>query len=567
VTTPAEKGLWSTRRFELPLTLCFFFVVFLLFFHPIKWGDFWAHLSMGKWIVENGQLPPGAEDPISHSATSGDTARRAVVVKGYWLSQAIYYLLYTAGGFWAHVVTNAAFFTVMAMLLYLALRQGRLNLPSSLAVLMPVVFLIRSYDEVRPQNLSFFFALLLFLLLERGLKQVEERPGRIPKSFLCVPPLMLVWANMHQGVIIGHLVLFAYVAAEGFSSFRDHNRSGTLKTMCILAVASFLASLVNPSGIILVLVSLKELAQWSEFQGLRDQLSPWEYSEIPGKAYFASTLVVLMLLTVTPLIVSWRSIRLRHALLFLVFLAGALKTYRLGPFFMLLGPAIASRYAGPLVSRMGRRVHAGSLILLALVLSYLLVSFARSDVLRHGPIYHEYLPVQAARFIKEARLEDNLYNPYNWGGYLSWVLGPERKVFLTSTIVDTSAYQDARSISTGLQNDLLDAHGVRTVILSPVNRLDGRVSGLAISLLKNSRWRLVYMDKNASLFVREGTSPHMPSRDKQEHWKALLDYAKDRVAHSPDDEEGYYELAGIYLAMGKWDKAQETLREAEGRKK
>jgi hypothetical protein len=42
----------------------------------------------------------------------------------------------------------------------------------------------------------------------------------------------------------------------------------------------------------------------------------------------------------------------------------------------------------------------------------------------------ENLPVGAAAWIREHRPDGEMFNPYNWGGYLMWVLWPDYRVFV-----------------------------------------------------------------------------------------------------------------------------------------
>lgn len=66
----------------------------------------------------------------------------------------------------------------------------------------------------------------------------------------------------------------------------------------------------------------------------------------------------------------------------------------------------------------------GVFLLLALVM------LAPKDPAPDKTIADNLLPVQATRFVREHRLQGNLLNTYEWGGYLIWELWPEYRVYI-----------------------------------------------------------------------------------------------------------------------------------------
>ena len=113
----------------------------------------------------------------------------------------------------------------------------------------------------------------------------------------------------------------------------------------------------------------------------------------------------------------------------------------------------------------------------------------------------EIYPVDAVAFIREKRLPGPIYNHFNWGGYLIWAL-PEIPVSMDGR---TNLHGDARisrAVDTwlgknGWESDPELAKS-RLVISHPKQVL-------AALLRADERFRLVYEDKTALVFIAKGS--------------------------------------------------------------
>jgi hypothetical protein len=107
-------------------------------------------------------------------------------------------------------------------------------------------------------------------------------------------------------------------------------------------------------------------------------------------------------------------------------------------------------------------------------------------------------PVAAVDFLEESGLdESNIYNHYEWGGYLIWRRIP---VFIDGR---TELYGNEFFLSylqafEARQNwqEPLDAYEVDTVVMP-------RNSALATVLTVSSDWEVVYLDDQARIFQRQ----------------------------------------------------------------
>ena len=114
-------------------------------------------------------------------------------------------------------------------------------------------------------------------------------------------------------------------------------------------------------------------------------------------------------------------------------------------------------------------------------------------------------PVDATKFLTDHKLPTNLYNAYDWGGYLMWQLYPDYLVFVDGRTTSNklfSASVEIENIQPGWEN-VLDEYGIRTIITrtcfsdtgGPLNLIDG--------LSQSSRWALVYSDDVAVIYLRK----------------------------------------------------------------
>ena len=110
----------------------------------------------------------------------------------------------------------------------------------------------------------------------------------------------------------------------------------------------------------------------------------------------------------------------------------------------------------------------------------------------------EFYPVEAVQRIKDNHPAGELFNEYNWGGYLTWGLR-DYPVFVDwrTDLYDNEILMEYLEIQAGRGGweETLEAYGENVVLVEAD-------SGLAHSLSSNERWRLAYADEKAVVFVR-----------------------------------------------------------------
>jgi hypothetical protein len=116
------------------------------------------------------------------------------------------------------------------------------------------------------------------------------------------------------------------------------------------------------------------------------------------------------------------------------------------------------------------------------------------------------LPVEAANWLGQQELSGQMFNTYNWGGYLIWSLHPDKPVFIDGR-TDLYAFNSqvledyvlVHSLRPGWDG-VLDRYGIGYVVTERTGLLDQM-------LAQTESWQLAYEDELAVVRVRKDALP------------------------------------------------------------
>jgi hypothetical protein len=539
------------------LTIVFFASVFSFHTHPIKMGDFWWHLNTGRWIMEHGELP--TEDPFTYTATEGPDSRKSVILKGYWLAQILYYLIYKHLGLQGLILFKAALFTAIFYALYRAVRRSGLPGITALMPIAPLVFLTDRFEEVRPQTFSFLGTILIYNCAEKTLRDLRGGARLGPVHFLPPCLIMFLWGNLHPGFIIGLGVLGVYALSETVKYILKKNalNRSSFGGFLIWSSAPVLASLLNPNHVTLLSSSLWHLFSSSTLKTIAEYKPPWEYAAFFNIPYTLFGLAALALLTLLVMALSWRRLELSHALLYCGFALSALSSFRFCMFFIIMSAAMAGGYLAALTDGNRKLLKTASTLVALLSIALMVSQTPGKSFITKGLAVNASLPEGAAGFINTHDLPEPLFNPYEWGGYLSWRLYPEYKVFLDARTLELDVHDKYKTAKLGRHRAVFEEYGIKTVVFYPINPVMNKVPGLIFSLLRDEGWRLVYLDRTSTVFQRKGALPLLPAIGKEILWDDLVSWFEYLAKADPGGVKHYIQLGAIYYAR---DDANSALR-------
>jgi len=507
-----RRLLWLTPRRLAVLIL--FIAVFAMAARPPADTDTWWHLQAGRVTWESGHILQ--TDVFSH------TRQGQPWVNHSWLSQVILYLLFHRfhyfglGLFQALVVTLAFVFVYRQMEGDVFTRAFIIILAAAASAMVWIA---------RPQLLSFLLtavlSYLLYLYKWRGVDRLW-----------LIPPLFVLWVNLHAGYALGFMVLVGFVAGEVLNNLlawisplplqdepHDESRRPIVSwrgigLIVLITIISFLCLLLNPNTTRMWVYYLDTV----RIGVLQDFIQEWRSPDF--HPLYAQPFIWLLLTTLAAIGLSGRRMDGSDLALVTGFAYASLLAWRnIGPFALVAAPvlsrhthAIINRYLsaarargwlGPL-HRTNRPPSTGFVLLNWLLLVMVLVA---AGVKAYLPlrtelnIQHERskLPADAVEWIQEQRPPGPMFNSYNWGGYLIWRLWPDYLVFVdgrTDLFGDEllSQYLQVHFAQPGFQ-EVLDEHGVNFVL----TEADGFTTNF---LALDDGWRLAHSDDVAVIYVR-----------------------------------------------------------------
>lgn len=454
--------------------------------------DLWGHVRFGQLIVSAAEVP--RLDPFSY-LTAGQ-----VWINHEWMSEVLFALAYRIGGPAGLVALKILVGLTIFSIVYLHLaRRGLDLLRAGMVVVLLVLVLQIGVVTVRPHVFTYLFFFVVVLAIEAADRGSWKR-------MWALPPIFVLWANLHGGFLAGLGVLGAWTVTRGCLALwqryqrQDQDTPPVMRSIGMpigILLASVLATTLNPYGVELLLFLVRtatvprpEISEWQ----------PVQIGSVMGLAYLAFlTLVVLALV---------RSSRPRSpAAMVVLALTGVapLLAVRHLPLFGLAGVAIAGEHLGAAFGRRDPKVGGsrrldhgvavvGTLVGLALVLSVL----PRMGCIELDDRY----PVAAVRALEDSGATGNLAVSFTWGEYALWHLAPDLRVSMDGrreTVYSEPIYAEHLQFlyGTGSWDDLLERRPTDAALVER--------GGPTFNLLSlKPGWTLVYSDSLAAVFAREG---------------------------------------------------------------
>jgi hypothetical protein len=466
-------------------------------------ADSYWHVAAGRWILEHGRIP--TQDPFSFSKLG------APWVSHEWLSEVAMALAHMAGG-WNGLVILAALASsaVLGLLTHQLLKTFE-PIHALIFVVLAAIMLM-PHMLARPHMLAAPFQLLwLSALVEARLH--NRRPS------LILIPLMVLWANLHGGFIVG-LIFTALFGAEALFAtpgWRARAR-GPLKQWGLFGALALVASLITPHGVAGLLFPFKLASMSFATSVVAEWLSPNFQKYQPFELWLLLVLactfrfglklpfwrLVMLLLLIHLSLTHQRNIEL-IGLLAPVFLAHALAP-QLAAITRRTPNADGARLKSggdPFFDRLARRMAwPGLLVFGVLLVGIAALSTIKPITPRDDPI----TPMAALDALAAYEPPGPVLNAYKYGGYLIYRGIPP---FIDGRI-DLYGDDFARSFANaingrpGALQTLLAQYNIGWTLLEP------NVAAVGIlDLLPN--WKRIYTDSNVVIHIRTDTAATAPA--------------------------------------------------------
>lgn len=509
------------------IIICLSFIIlfsgfFYSFVSKSLWDyDFWWHIATGRHIVETGTIPD--EDPFSYTSGLEENKnlfpeREKLILKQYWLSQVIFYLIYDYAGPKGVILLRAFLLMLILFLVLVRLRAWNVNFYVSFIFLYLLFGNLTAFTGERPVLFTMLFTVVAFMILER----FREKKGT---GLFLLCPLMLFWSNLHGGFIIGVAMIFIYMLGEGIKIFLRKVEYPPRKIALFFAAttAALFFSCINPTG--WYAFSIAFSPEYKHFYyGIQEYLSPFHlYANKMSSVNYSY--VILMVLFPVLLLLRNKRLDLNHILLLMGLFIMAAQTGRYTVYYACIAAMVLGRETSLLIDglfkmRLSETTsdRIASVFSAGVVASSLLFVFGmvKFDALRFDVAKDFSVPVQAVDFIQENNIPGNLLNEGGYGGYIAWRLHPWKKTFIDTRWLNSTVQAELGWITTATESlyhahlpagkvalwrKLLDHYDIN-LMLMPLLDMYGQVPPLTLKLLDESEWVPVHCDPTSIIFVK-----------------------------------------------------------------
>jgi len=501
-----------------------FVFIFIIFIQRMNYhdGDLWWHLKTGEYILNNYYVPKF--DIFSYIPTNR-------WINQSWLSEIIFFSVFNQFGMNGLIFLKIIILSMAFTIIFTMVYSKKLYIFSVYTLLL-VVFASSHTFITRPQIFSFLFTAIYFYILHRY-------KYKNSKFIFVLPILQIFWTNLHDGSLIGLIIIFSYLIGEVLAwkmklPFQWNNNSiisGKRYYILLgIAIVTMLTSIVNPNGLIGAFHSFSIFIgpNRGNYQQVMRSIAEWRppftiYNFFKVHPYISYKLIIIM--SLFGFILNFKRVNISYLLIYIIFLVSSLMYIRIIPIFAILAIPmtlfnIENTPSLKLISAIKKNtIHNFRLrnILSNLTLQILLIAsiiilisklFVSQYYFRNRIISSNEFdllePKGAIDFIQKNYIQGNIFNNFEIGGYLIWKLFPHRKIFIDGRINTLynprfvlyyySLFSNPKEF-----NKAAEHFNINFILLSRLPFYEPFLK----YLYKNESWKIIYIDKFAVVFIKD----------------------------------------------------------------
>lgn len=482
-------------------------------------ADTGYHIRAGEYILNNMSIP--RHDIFSYLTPPIPWTAHE------WLSEVIMALIHRPFGLTGIVVFFSFLIALVYYLMFKLLRTGSGNI----FVLTAFVILAFASSQLHWLARPHIFSLLLMVVWYHILDSYQYR---YINRLVLLPPLMLLWVNLHGGYITGFILLGIYFAGNlvhcCFGPEEDKPLARkNYRQLFKISLICLIVSLVNPFGYHILMFPFNLVNTTFIMDHVTEFISPNFHEPLIFKYLF--------LLTIALLACARKRLNLIELALILFFTNMALYSIRYVTLFAIIAvPIILSRAddlidgaEGRCAAFFKRRAERIALVdasargfLWPLAGLVLVVFCAAGDKISYQ-FDADKKPVAAVEFLKKERIAGNMFNNDEFGDYIIYATWPDYRVFFDGRsdmygVDRMKEYFKITNFEPGWEK-VIEKYGIDWIIYDAN-------SALSRYLRATQGWRLIYADKVAHIFVKE-----LPK------YRYLLEKYRDVKPREPEPEK------------------------------
>ena len=555
---PATKAAvaaspWPARLADAAITVAFLALVFLLGAFRLKDTDFWWHLRAGDDIRRT------LEVPHVDSYAFGSTGRAWIDL--HWLFQVLISWGYEHSGVPLLTLAKCAISTASVALL-LSARRREWPLWAMCLAWLPALYVLSGRMYVRPETLT-----LLYLSMDLAiLSRVQERP----RLAYLLPAVQVLWVNSQGLFVLGPILIgMALADASVRRGAFDPSRRPWWRTVLTASGLTAAACAVNPYGLLGAVYPLALVQTMgdpifrstiAELQPLAKFVQETGFGNFQLQVHFAAMALGALSFLVPAIwsAATWRrseptkarrkpkkGARIDEAragwrpspfrlLLFAAFSALSLQATRNSHQYAAVVGAVTAwnlgEWAAAVAARREGRAALNPLLPRAATFAVLLAAIAavgsglafdhagegRKLGLGEEPLWY---PKDAVRFAGREGMPDKMVCFHNGHAALyEYMNGPDKKPYLDARleVIGPDLYKTYIALQKAIADDTpgwseqLASMGKPGVL---VDNIHPAFAPISATLAADGRWRWVWFDPVASIFVPKGEASAYPDVD------------------------------------------------------
>lgn len=462
-------------------------------------NDIFWQLKMGEDIIRYHFFP--TLDIYS------STAKGAIWTLHEWIPSVLFYLVNLHFGSAGLIISKAILVAITFSLFLLLFNKLKINLYVSLVIFVLAALVnSRGVWVVFPSIFEYLFLVITLYALEIYKK---ENAAKI-SIFLSV--FSLLWANSHASFFLLPITIGAFVVGKLISNFlskkykwykpleSNHLTWNELKFLIYPFIISLFTPFMTPSGYWTWLypfrISLGKFTSYvSEYQHFW-QVWTWNWADFVDGFSF-----ILMILVWIIFWLAKKHLHLYDLFLGVIFTGLALSAARHLAIFALVALFLIARYTKVWMGEY-RGIIARSLLkdILVIVLIVCATFFYKTRVVNFGfALSEDGYPKTAAELINGSGISGNMFNHYNYGGYLIWKM-PKYPVFIDGRLEMylNGVGEDYETIISGGPGYqlLIDKYKINFFLVYLTDPI-------VMDLVNDPNWKYVYHDSQYVVFVKD----------------------------------------------------------------
>ena len=469
--------------FSFPV-MCMSTLIAVIFHYSIRGidePDIWWHLRDARSLLH--------DHIFLRADTYSFTAAGSPWINFEWLSEVPYYLAFRGAGLQGVLLLFFVVLSLIYIAVYYRCCQAGADCKDAAIVTLGAICL--GGVSMAPRMLLFGWLCLMGVLL------ILDHFKKTGRGLWLMPPLFLLWINLHGSWVFGFVVLGATIVAglvEGEWGVIVAQRwsASQLKTLLLWSAASVAVLFINPFGYKLVWYPFDLLFRQQNVMQFIEEWQPVNFGDGNGKL----TMILIFALLAKTLL-SRRRWQLDEALLTIFALWTALSHARFMFFAgLIMAPVLAPDLKlFPPYERELDKPWLNAVIVAGILAG--MVYFFPSQTELWAKVNNTY-PRAALAFMERQHLNGRIFNRYGWGGYMEWT-APDLRPGIDGR-ADIFVYK-------GIFIDFLNAMGVKQPFeIFDKYKIDYVLvqpnQPITYVLEHSPDWRVIYSDNVAELFAR-----------------------------------------------------------------